>query len=271
MALAVLGAVVIGSASALAATAGSQPSAMGSTRRPGADGSPRPARPAKHVRTHPRPVAQPEFYIDAGPKTVALTIDDGPHPVYTPQILGILEKYRVPALFSMVGQNVSYYPRVAREVTDAGHAIANHTWSHPDMATLHAAAMRDEITRATDQIHAATGQQPAMFRAPFGAWSHTLLDYLATQNLTPLDWSVDPRDWARPGVSVIVANILRNTRTGSIILEHDGGGDRSQTVAALKTVLPQLLDAGFKFSLPKPVPPAALRSGPALRHSDGLG
>jgi peptidoglycan/xylan/chitin deacetylase (PgdA/CDA1 family) len=164
-------------------------------------------------------------------------------------------------MFSMVGQAVASYPQVAREVTDAGHAIANHTWSHPDMAALHPAAMREEVTRATAQIHAATGQQPAMFRAPYGAWSPALLHYLTAQQLTPLAWSVDPRDWARPGVSAIAANILRTTRSGSIILEHDGGGDRAQTVAALKIVLPRLLDAGYQFRPPRPAA-AALGSHP---------
>ena len=69
--------------------------------------------------------------------------------------------------------------------------------------------------------------------------------------MTPLDWSVDPRDWSRPGVTAIVSNIMRNTRTGSIILEHDGGGNRAQTVAALKIVLPRLLDAGYHFTTRK--------------------
>ncbi len=99
------------------------------------------------------------YYIDGGPKTVALTIDDGPGSTYTPQILRVLEQYHVTALFSMVGQNVASYPQIAREVTDAGHAIANHTWSHPDMALLHRAAMREEVARATGEIHAATGQR----------------------------------------------------------------------------------------------------------------
>ena len=187
------------------------------------------------------------YYIDDGPKTVALTIDDGPSPVYTPQILRVLEEHGVTATFSMVGQNVAYYPQVAREVASAGHLIANHTWSHQDLAALPAAAMRDEVTRAAVEIHAATGQRPALFRAPYGAWSPALLDYCATQELTPLDWSVDPQDWARPGVTAIVQDILRTTRSGSIILEHDGGGDRSQTVAALKIVLPSLLGEGFRF------------------------
>jgi peptidoglycan/xylan/chitin deacetylase (PgdA/CDA1 family) len=263
--LAALGAVLIGSAGGVAATASAKPPATGGQRRPEAGESPAAGRAGSH-RAHPRQPGrgapmQPEYYINGGPKVVALTIDDGPSPIYTPQILQVLERYHVTALFSMVGQQVASYPQIAREVTDAGHVIANHTWSHPDMAALHAAAMRDEVTRASSQIQAATGQQPTMFRAPFGAWSHALLDYLAAQGLTPLGWSVDPRDWARPGVNSIVANILRTTRTGSIILEHDGGGNRAQTVAALKIVLPRLLDAGFQFRPPNPAA-AAVTSHP---------
>jgi peptidoglycan/xylan/chitin deacetylase (PgdA/CDA1 family) len=194
--------------------------------------------------------AQPVYYIDDGPMTVALTIDDGPSPPYTQQILRVLEQCHVTATFSMVGRNVARYPGIAREVAGAGHLIVNHTWSHPNLALLPAAGIPDEVTRAAAEIHAVTGQQPTLFRAPYGAWSPALLGYCAAQGLTPLDWSVDPRDWAQPGVAVIAADILRTTRTGSIILEHDGGGDRSQTVAALKIVLPRLLDEGFRFRLP---------------------
>jgi peptidoglycan/xylan/chitin deacetylase (PgdA/CDA1 family) len=264
--LAALGGVVITGAAAGAAVAasGGHPDASGGPAPGAADtAAGRTAAPRRRpVRTaglqaHRRrpgardakPPTEPVYYIDDGPKTVALTIDDGPSPVYTPQILRVLAKYRVSATFSMVGQNVSYYPQVAREVASAGHLIANHTWSHRDLTTLPPAVMRDEVTRATGEIHAATGRRPAVFRAPYGAWSPALLDYCAAQGLTPLDWSVDPRDWARPGVTAIVANILHTTRSGSIILEHDGGGDRSQTVAALKIVLPSLLDKGYRFRL----------------------
>ena len=97
---------------------------------------------------------------------VALTIDDGPSPRYTPQILRILQEHGVHATFSMVGMNVAYYPQVAREVADAGHLIVNHTWSHQDLAVLPAAAMRVEVTRAAAEIHAATGRRPTWFRAP---------------------------------------------------------------------------------------------------------
>ena len=198
-------------------------------------------------RGHPD---EPMFYIHDGRKRVALTIDDGPSPEYTPQVLRLLEKYRVTATFSMIGLEVHAYPHLVREVEAAGHKIANHTWSHLDLAYLPAAAVGDQIGRATGAIHKATGRVPALFRAPYGAWSPVVLSQCAQAGMIPLDWSVDPRDWSRPGVAAIVGNIMRNTRTGSIILEHDGGGDRSQTVAALTIVLPRLLDAGYRFTTP---------------------
>jgi peptidoglycan-N-acetylglucosamine deacetylase len=194
--------------------------------------------------------AEPVYYVDDGRMAIALTIDDGPSPIYTPQILQILARYRVTASFSMVGENVTYYPGVAREVADAGHTIVNHTWDHANLSLLSAARARTEIANATDAIHNAVGQTPTMFRAPYGAWSRTVLEYCASEHLMPLDWSVDPRDWAMPGVSEIVRNIMANTRTSSIILEHDGGGNRSQTVAALQIAIPRLLDQGFHFTTP---------------------
>jgi peptidoglycan-N-acetylglucosamine deacetylase len=192
----------------------------------------------------------PMYHVDDGPKAIALTIDDGPSPVYTPQVLRLLEQYRVTATFSMVGREVDAYPGVARDVAAAGHVIANHTWSHRDLAGLSSAVVADQMNQATDAIHKVTGRIPALFRAPYGAWSPAVLRQCAKTGMTPLDWSVDPRDWARPGMASIVRNIMRNTRTGSIILEHDGGGNRSETVAALKIVLPRLLAAGYHFRTP---------------------
>jgi peptidoglycan/xylan/chitin deacetylase (PgdA/CDA1 family) len=238
------------------------------TRRAGAGAgsSPQGAKRAVVTSTeapsrHPKPghstppvdgVAPPKpiYYIDGGAKAIALTIDDGPSPIYTPQVLQILEKYHVKASFSMIGENVTYYPEMAREVADAGHMIVNHTWNHADLALLSASQTRSEIASASDAIHTAVGKTPTMFRAPYGAWSRAALEYCANEKLTPLDWSVDPRDWAMPGVREIVSNIMANTRTGSIILEHDGGGNRSETVAALKTVIPRLLDEGYHFTTP---------------------
>ena len=202
-------------------------------------------------RPQPRlPYGEPMTTVKDGPKVVALTIDDGPSPVYTPQILRILRRYGVTASFSMVGLNAATYPGIAREVAAAGHMIVNHTWNHYNLGYMSAAGVWDEIARGTDAIHAATGKRPGMFRAPYGVWPPAVFSYCAEAGLTPLAWSVDPRDWSRPGVRAIVRTIASDTRTGSVILEHDGGGNRAQTVAALKIWLPRLIDAGYRFTTP---------------------
>jgi len=207
------------------------------------------ARPPRHQQ--PRlPDGEPMYTVQDGPKVVALTIDDGPSPVYTPQVLAILRRYGVTASFSMIGRNAVTFPGVAREVAAAGHMIVNHTWNHYNLGYMSAAAIGDEISQATEAIHAATGERPGMFRAPYGVWPPAVFTWCAQAGLIPLAWSVDPRDWSRPGVRAIVRDIEADTRTGSIILEHDGGGNRSQTVAALKIWLPRLLEAGYQFTTP---------------------
>jgi peptidoglycan/xylan/chitin deacetylase (PgdA/CDA1 family) len=221
--------------------------------RPIADRDPAPARHHEIRPGHdrgPGAVEQPMRYIHDRRKAIALTIDDGPSPVYTPQVLRLLRQYGITASFSMIGINVGAYPGVAREVADAGHMIVNHTQTHRDLAFMPRAKVADEMDYATEAIHRATGRVPDMFRAPYGAWSPTVLQRCELTGMTPLAWSVDPRDWARPGVTAIIRDIMDHTRTGSIILEHDGGGDRSQTVAALRVVLPRLLDAGYHFRIP---------------------
>ena len=114
-----------------AARAASEAPSAGATRKPAAAKKPR--QPARTVDTAG---GRPMYYVDDGPHVIALTIDDGPSPVYTPQVLSILEKYRITAAFSMVGQNVSYHPSIAREVADAGHTIVNHTWNHANLTSV---------------------------------------------------------------------------------------------------------------------------------------
>jgi peptidoglycan-N-acetylglucosamine deacetylase len=235
-----------GQASPAARTSAIPSASPSAARKPGGVPAGR-TRVAAARDTAPR---QPMYYLDDGPKVIALTIDDGPSPVYTPAVLRVLERYGVLATFSMVGENVSYYPATAKDVVEAGHAIINHTWKHANLNSLNAAEQLTEITRATEAIHSATGVRPRMFRAPYGAWSQHVLRCCATENLIPLDWSVDPRDWSRPGARKIVRTIMKSTKTGSIILEHDGGGDRSQTVAALQIAIPRLLDEGYRFAIP---------------------
>ncbi|MEU7875213.1 polysaccharide deacetylase family protein [Dactylosporangium sp. NPDC049140] len=194
----------------------------------------------------------PQLYLPCHGTDVALTIDDGPDPQYTPKILALLAKHRVTATFCMIGRQAARYPKLVAAVHDGGHQLANHTQSHPaDLAKLPAGKVRDEIAKAGDAIAKGSGgTRPALFRAPGGAWSQTVLAECSAQQIRPLDWSVDPRDWSQPGVEQIVKVILTKTVPGAIILEHDGGGSRDQTVDALAIALPRLLDAGYRFANP---------------------
>jgi peptidoglycan/xylan/chitin deacetylase (PgdA/CDA1 family) len=205
------------------------------------------------VRVQSRPIyTLPEYQaVVGGPAfpahAVALTLDDGPHPVWTPKVLSLLDRYHVPATFCLIGNQVLGHEGVARSVVAAGHKVANHSYSHPTaLPTEPAQRMGTEIGWAQDKIHSATGFTPRLFRSPGGGWSPALLAKTAQAGLIPIDWSDDPRDWARPGVEAIVSRLLA-ARPGQILLCHDGGGDRSQTYAALQTVIPALQAKGYTF------------------------
>ncbi|WP_430791704.1 polysaccharide deacetylase family protein [Actinoplanes sp. G11-F43] len=210
--------------------------------------TPRPTAPVMKVPVHTladfrKVVPGDDFPTDA----IALTIDDGPHPVWTPQILRLLEKYHVPALFCMIGNQVLGHEPTARDVVADGHHIANHTWSHPlNVAELSARKALKEIDRAQDKIYSTTGYAPTLFRAPGGAWSDGLSKSVSKSSVIPMDWTTDPRDWSRPGVAHITKRLMA-AKPGQILLCHDGGGDRSQTVASLRKVIPALQAKGLKF------------------------
>ena len=212
---------------------------------------------AARAAGHP---VEPEHHVRAGPMTLALTFDDGPSPVYTDQVLALLRRHRVTATFFLIGENVLKYPDVVRRTLADGHRVGNHTWSHPDLGRLTGAQVRDELER-TSELIAGVGRTdpPTLFRAPGGYFTDASLEICAELGLRPVSWSVDPEDWSNPGTDAIVDQVLRHARTGSIVLEHDGcltpdpivpGGpaDRSQTVAALADYLPQLIDAGYRFT-----------------------
>jgi peptidoglycan/xylan/chitin deacetylase (PgdA/CDA1 family) len=194
----------------------------------------------------------PQYYLPCQGTEISLTIDDGPDPTYTPKVLALLAKHHVTATFCMIGRSAASHPGLVRQVIDGGHHIANHTFTHPlNLDKFPAAKVRGELGKAADAIAKASGgQRPTLFRAPGGAWSPTILGQCRQLGLRPLDWSVDPRDWSRPGVQHIVDTILTRTHPGAIILDHDGGGNRDQTVTALGIALPRLLDAGYTFAQP---------------------
>jgi peptidoglycan/xylan/chitin deacetylase (PgdA/CDA1 family) len=182
-----------------------------------------------------------------------LTLDDGPSPAWTPKMLALLAKHGVRATFCMIGKQVRAEPRLARAVAEHGHVVANHTWTHDEMLTKRPVArIRRELRDTSAVIADACGYEPRQFRAPGGNWGRALLDEVQREQMLPLGWSVDPTDWARPGTRSI-ERTFRSVRRHDIVLCHDGGGDRSQTYAALEYALPRWKDAGYTFvTLPSP-------------------
>ena len=177
--------------------------------------------------------------------TVYLTFDDGPNPTYTPKILAILRKYGVKAVFFEVGRNVSYYPSITRSLRYYGMKIGNHTWSHPDLTALSTAS----VTWQLNKMESVLGYRPRCVRPPYGATNSRIRSIIAARGQRHILWTVDPRDWSRPGTWTIVNRVLANVHDGSRILLHDGGGDRSQTVAALDILIPKLRARGFAIGL----------------------
>jgi len=178
---------------------------------------------------------------------IALTFDDGPNPYYTPQILNILQKYNVKATFFCIGRLVAAYPALVRQEYAAGYTIGNHSWSHPNMALLAPASIQLQISKTSDAIEVAIGVRPTFFRPPYGRMSVQELTQVYHDSLTTVIWNDEGQDWARPGVNVIIQRILRLASNGAIILMHDGGGDRAQTVAALPFIINGLRQRGFQL------------------------
>jgi len=200
----------------------------------------------------PVPVRAPARHVSdvlpgAPANAVALTFDDGPHPVWSPRILGLLARYGIPATFFMIGKSVQAHPDLARRTLAEAHAVGNHTYDHPlPFTVLSRARMDAEIGDTQQAIAGATGYTPRLFRAPGGEWNAAGLSSAAAHGMIPVGWDVDPKDWSRPDSSVIVQR-LSVARAGDILLCHDGGGDRSETLAALDQVLPVLLGRGYRF------------------------
>ncbi|GAA4951102.1 hypothetical protein GCM10023205_09880 [Yinghuangia aomiensis] len=185
-------------------------------------------------------------------RNVALTFDDGPSPVWTPKVLALLDQYDVKATFCIVGEQAREYPNLVRRIVAKGHRLCDHTETHDEkLARLPAADVRREIGSARDAILAAVpGAEIPWFRAPGGGWSTTIKQTAASYGMKPLDWSVDSRDWERGGVDHILATIKSELRPGGVVLMHDAGGDRSQSVAVLARLLPWLVNQGYSFDFP---------------------
>jgi peptidoglycan/xylan/chitin deacetylase (PgdA/CDA1 family) len=186
------------------------------------------------------------------PGAVALTFDDGPEPGWTKRVLALLAHHHVHATFCMIGKQAAQHPALVRRVVRAGHTLCDHTWDHDLELKLRPRAQIDlDIRRAARAIERAShGVAPAFFRAPGGNWSHAVIAAARAQGMQPLTWTVDPRDWTRPGVRTILRTVREQLRPGGVILMHDGGGNRAQTIAALRVLLRRLPRQGYHFVLP---------------------
>lgn len=177
--------------------------------------------------------------------TVYLTFDDGPDPHWTPQVLDVLRRHGVHAVFFQVGQNVAAYPDLVSRIRSEGHLVGNHTWSHAKLTGLRNPAIRDQL----DRTDAALGERVRCVRPPYGATDARVSRVIDARGQRSVLWDVDPEDWARPGADRIVRRVVGRVHDGARVLMHDGGGDRSQTVAALEQVISRLQAQGYAFGL----------------------
>jgi peptidoglycan-N-acetylglucosamine deacetylase len=177
-------------------------------------------------------------------RDVALTFDDGPGP-YTPGVLSVLERERAPATFFVIGEELRYFSASAsREIRD-GFVIGNHTETHPMLAHLSLHDQHEQLFEQTARIELLDAPRPRLFRPPYGSFNTTTFRLLQQMHMLMVLWSVDTDDYQQPGVEVIVQRATEGIKPGAIILMHDAGGDRSQTIAALPTIIHTVRARGF--------------------------
>ncbi|WP_265264813.1 polysaccharide deacetylase family protein [Spirulina subsalsa] len=184
--------------------------------------------------------------LNTGRKVIALTFDDGPWPEFTNEILYILKHHHVKATFFVIGRNVRNFPERTKQMYLHGHALGNHTWSHPyhQHSEGQAAGQIDNTTQWIEQ--ATGGVKSRLFRPPGGFLNNGLAAYAAKQGQTVVMWSVDSKDYYAPAPRII-ENVLSQAKPGAIVLLHDGGGDRRPTIVALPTIITKLREQGYEF------------------------
>jgi peptidoglycan-N-acetylglucosamine deacetylase len=177
---------------------------------------------------------------------VALTFDDGPGP-YTPGVLGVLERYHVHATFFVIGKMLEYFSSSTVRAIEDGDVIGNHTEDHPYMAQLSAHDQQEQIAEQSARVEFVGGRRPVLFRPPYGSFNQTTFGLLKSNQLLMVLWSTDTDDFRQPGVETIVHNALEGARPGAIILMHDAGGTRDQTIAALPEIIKGIRAKGLRL------------------------
>ncbi|GAA0938083.1 polysaccharide deacetylase family protein [Virgisporangium aurantiacum] len=181
---------------------------------------------------------------------VSYTFDDGPNPVDTPRLLAVLRARHVRAVFCVQGDHAREYPALVRRIAAEGHLLCNHSLKHDDLGTWTVDQIRADLLATNAAIRAAVPHAHIpYFRAPFGSWGATP-EVAAGLGMQPLGWRLAITDWEPPGTDELVRRLMDGITPGAVVLMHDGGGDRSQTVEAVNRTIPLLRAAGYRFTLP---------------------
>ncbi len=195
----------------------------------------------------------PELFFREGSqnvKRVALTFDDGPDSLYTPQILDVLKEYKVKATFFLIGKRADLFPDVVKRMVNEGHIVGNHTWSHPNIVKLDNGAMLKEIRDAEEALSKLTGYRTALFRSPYGSIDEKRIKEIGKLNYKIIAWNVDSLDWKSLTAEQVKYNILENVKEGSVILQHSSGSKEENltgSVAALRDIIVTLKKEGYQF------------------------
>jgi peptidoglycan-N-acetylglucosamine deacetylase len=177
---------------------------------------------------------------------IALTFHDGPDPDFTLRVLDVLARRKIPATFFVLGQNVEQMPALAREIADQGHALGVHGYNHDSLLWRNGTYILEEINHAAGIVETATGKSPWLFRPPYGRIRPGALRQVTRAGWQVVLWDVVPYDFNAPSAAQIAQRAVEHAQAGSIIVLHDGGGDRTRTVAALPDILAQLAGR-FRF------------------------
>lgn len=183
-------------------------------------------------------------------KLVTLTFDDGPSKIYTPQVLSVLKKYNVKATFFVCGEQVKYFPQVVKQIYEQGHEIANHSYSHPNLfknKNMRGLEMVAQIKKTNELIEKITKIKPVFFRAPYNYAGKETVKAVNDTGLMYVGWTFSGRDWQKPSAQTMVNIFNKDLIPGSIVLLHDGGGNRTNTVAALPAMIEAAQKKGYRF------------------------
>lgn len=186
-------------------------------------------------------------HVNTKDKVVALTYDDGPNPPYTNQLIEILERHQIKATFFVVGKKIEKYPDTVRLILSKGHELGNHSYSHKALISEKPGFIWSEIQKTDELLRQLGVKDEIHFRAPYGRKLIVLPYFLAKLNKKNILWTIDSKDYEASNSEVIEASVLEQVRPGSIILMHDGGGDRSRTVVATERLIENLKQKGYSF------------------------